>query len=1640
MALVITKQADVTSEDVIYRDPEGKTLIVNLTVSKLKLCVIVTHAPHDDKKQEAYFRDMKRCIPGLGAGRQVVWMGDFNFTETPAIDTMPQARAQHHPRALAAFHEVCGALKGLTDAYRAIHGNGSAVTHYPDRAGGTNKRLDRIYISSALAKTNWPGLADSEHVDPSRLSALGGNGKLHTSDHAAVQLTLRFGDEEQPKAPWRFNEETLKTREGNKWLDEAEQAAMHKADAMGLDISAKQLYLQQSLAKAGEQRERKLMRERCGKRQELSAKIQRLRERVCKCQAGTKEHAYYKAMVARCEEQIERLERTTQAADRREERRTAFSKEDRGGSAHFKPLRKPHDQTPIMHMQRTTTDDQGVTTTTDLREHKEIAEHLRGKWKGLFNLGIDLSSKEARIDKALESIRKDPMKRVSSDMAKKLSIQAILSESNIARAINSLRKGSVPGQDGLSIEYYVARAKTMVPHLRKLFLDLYAKGEMTAAMREAVITLIFKGKGERHDWKAYRPVSVTAIEYRILGRAIHLQLKPMMATLLGESQLGFIFGRQIDENVLCVSELARYCEGKGRGGLFAMLDATKAYDRVQWPFMQKVLRAYGFPDEFCSLIAMMYTNISSSLKVNGIKGEAFGVTNGLRQGCSLSCMLYVLCHEVFLRMIREDKKLKGIMIPGPRGEMARGKQHELRERAFADDTGVALANDAQLKRLFEIVAEYDAISGSENNESKTVILRMGTCKRVSPPPQYNVKWCRYGEDEMPSKYLGVRYGTATMIKEQWETVLDQIEAECNSAMANYAPRSIFGRAQWIKAVFASKAWYTFRFQTPNAAGRKALLKRFQRMVNSAYFGGFSYVTHDLARQEYEDGGLKMLDVTAHLQGEWVKLVRMLMQEPGEIRPWKHFWFHSLNEVYGDLDQGQRLITSTCKFEKLRKAPAQLVSEVQRAAFEAWGSLGIQPMARLEAEHEAKQKQAHAEKERRQRQTRRAAAPGTPRTLVVYSDGSKLGNDPKAGDTGYGVVVVQGGDGRGDAHATEVMREWAPTGRGTNQTAELEGGIAAMEWLLNEEKSSRPVVLRYDSEYAEGITIGAAVAQDNTDLALRARTLWRQLHKQRRGAVSVSHVAAHEAHKWNEVADTLAKRGARGSQGRTLMGAGTDETQAEREETRRGQQARKKQTCRKAVAPKRSVPALTYEEAVQMPLFFGLHEEASVQRVCRTKQEITAERKRQLEREQEAGEWATSGLTRVEHLLDATQRKLVTQAEFRRRHPGLRVQTYAARVKTMSAKQVEAISKGRARLFAGDWVWLQDRNRAGLVVLRQGQTVVIQPHVRGAGAWLIADGQTVQRTEAGLERCAVWTTTPKDEKKPKTYQLAGSSIAQAMLDPRDVGVRWRSGLMERPPISVDGLKVRQVKAINAAEVWKLPRAFEDGEVHAEAVQDASEQEKREIIARAFKLAKRTVLPRYLRETRYKALVSGFLVGARRQRGAKAECAHCRRAGRTCEESMRHMLAECPRAKDVWTRVLKAWERATGEVLDPNDTRVTLLGDRSEGWKGGRTCFEYLEEPFCLIHATVLRVLWKQHCRDVRTSTHKSAVELHAQVRRQVVNLADARLVQCEALEEQDHVSALPSKVNSVGGWHERWVDSGLMHLTHGKGRKVKANCI
>ena len=137
--------------------------------------------------------------------------------------------------------------------------------------------------------------------------------------------------------------------------------------------------------------------------------------------------------------------------------------------------------------------------------------------------------------------------------------------------------------------------------------------------------------------------------------------------------------------------MIRYLDNdrQDHGGLLLMLDNEKAFDRVQWEFMYATLEAFGLPEEFVRAVRVMYTNISTVLKTNGRKGEPFAVTSGIRQGCVLSALLYVLVQEVQLRMIRRSA-VKGVLIPGPSGKDAPGYTAEVKERGLVDDTLVML--------------------------------------------------------------------------------------------------------------------------------------------------------------------------------------------------------------------------------------------------------------------------------------------------------------------------------------------------------------------------------------------------------------------------------------------------------------------------------------------------------------------------------------------------------------------------------------------------------------------------------------------------------------------------------------------------------------------------------------------------------------------------------------------------------------------------------------------------------------------------------------------------------------------------------------------------------------------------------------
>ena len=90
------------------------------------------------------------------------------------------------------------------------------------------------------------------------------------------------------------------------------------------------------------------------------------------------------------------------------------------------------------------------------------------------------------------------------------------------------------------------------------------------------------------------------------------------------------------------------------------LDFEKAYDKIEWNFVQNCLSIFGFGESIRKWVALFYTDIKSCITNLGFNSNYFNLSRGLRQGCPLSSYIFIICAEVLAIMIRKNDSIKGI--------------------------------------------------------------------------------------------------------------------------------------------------------------------------------------------------------------------------------------------------------------------------------------------------------------------------------------------------------------------------------------------------------------------------------------------------------------------------------------------------------------------------------------------------------------------------------------------------------------------------------------------------------------------------------------------------------------------------------------------------------------------------------------------------------------------------------------------------------------------------------------------------------------------------------------------------------------------------------------------------------------------
>jgi hypothetical protein len=252
--------------------------------------------------------------------------------------------------------------------------------------------------------------------------------------------------------------------------------------------------------------------------------------------------------------------------------------------------------------------------------------------------------------------------------------------------------------------------------------------------------------------KDLRPISLCNVLYKVISKVISNRLKMILPDIISPNQSAFVPGRIISDNILLAYELTHFLQRRRSGAVgyaTLKLDISKAYDRVEWKFLQDMMVKMGFNRGWVKLIMKCITTVRYQIKVNGEATDVITPLRGLRQGDPLSPYLFLICVEGFSAMLYDadmNGRLKGIKIC----RAAPSVNHLL----FADDSLLLLeANTSNAQEVKRILEKYEACSGQMVNKEKSTILFSKNTKNRCKDEMKGI--LNISAEGLSRKYLGL---------------------------------------------------------------------------------------------------------------------------------------------------------------------------------------------------------------------------------------------------------------------------------------------------------------------------------------------------------------------------------------------------------------------------------------------------------------------------------------------------------------------------------------------------------------------------------------------------------------------------------------------------------------------------------------------------------------------------------------------------------------------------------------------------------------------------------------------------------------------------------------------------------------------
>lgn len=427
---------------------------------------------------------------------------------------------------------------------------------------------------------------------------------------------------------------------------------------------------------------------------------------------------------------------------------------------------------------------------------KDIANAFCKYYKQLYNLKEDPSTTqptEKGINAFLNSIN---LPSLNNDQL--MYLNSAITNKEITLAVQSLPHNKLPCADGFSAEYYNAFSNILVPYMNNLFQKASTDSTFPEEMLQAVIVTLPKPGKKPEAPQNFRPISLLNTDLKIYSKILANRLAEVTPSLIKADQVGFVKGRQAPDGTRRMFNLLKIAETRKVPTVFLTLDAEKAFDRVHWGYLLATLAKFGLSGPILSSISALYTVPTAQVYTSNAMSDKFHITNGTRQGCPLSPLIFSLVMEPLAETVRKDTLIKGIVV----------SDVDHRIGLFADDVVLTLISpNTSLDRTQQILTDFGKISYYKLNISKSSILPIhinkSNLKKLKS--DFPFEWAhKY------LKYLGINlsYPSATVYDHNYPSLLNTIKNDLGHISSHEL--SWIGRIATFKMTVLPKILYYFR--------------------------------------------------------------------------------------------------------------------------------------------------------------------------------------------------------------------------------------------------------------------------------------------------------------------------------------------------------------------------------------------------------------------------------------------------------------------------------------------------------------------------------------------------------------------------------------------------------------------------------------------------------------------------------------------------------------------------------------------------------------------------------------------------------------------------------------------------------------